>query len=134
MMREMHTYYKYAVAFLVLVVGPAAVGASICTEPVATQINFAAATLTKDDLEDSGEVRWSGIGSIGNQQVDLLIKAYNFQAVGIEPGSGKKGDVGAIALQPTQGNPGPGKATFEFCFVQPNTNTRVVADSFYWYV
>ena len=42
--------------------------------------------------------------------------------------------LGSIGLTTEKNQPKSGEANFTFCFVEPDTNTRVKVDSFHWYV
>ena len=143
-MRTTTTYAKYiflALTVLLVAISSSVAAAELCEgkSEVTTDLDFARSTVKKNDLEKpGGELRFGNIGKVRDQDVDLVVKATNYSNdyKGQKTLNGKKegGAFGRINLRTKRGDPNSGSATFEFCFVQPNTNNRVTVDSFQWYV
>jgi len=115
-------------------------GATICDgvhQSSTTTLNFFDSVVKQSDLESGGEVRFGNIGIIDGEPVDLLITSTDYSNPNIKAnanGKGPTGTFGKINVQTVENDPTSGQATFEFCFVQDNTYTTVMAESFQWSV
>lgn len=112
---------------------------TICEETVQnveTSLDFFQSTIKQSDIHTGGELRYGNIGTINGQEVDLLVTANNDYSQPDYNGSGKtkSGTFGELSVKPKINDPTAGVGIFQFCFVQPDTNTQVMASSFQWSV
>eukprot|EP00536_Pseudo-nitzschia_multiseries_P013769 jgi/Psemu1/327301/estExt_fgenesh1_pg.C_6120002 len=100
---------------------------------VETNLNFFESTVKQADIQYGGELRYGNIGTINGQEVDLLITATNYSQPEYT-GNGKDPTetFGEISVMAVQGDTEASEGNFEVCFVEPDTYTKVTANSFQW--
>eukprot|EP00534_Pseudo-nitzschia_fraudulenta_P008516 CAMPEP_0201149222 /NCGR_PEP_ID=MMETSP0851-20130426/10575_1 /ASSEMBLY_ACC=CAM_ASM_000631 /TAXON_ID=183588 /ORGANISM="Pseudo-nitzschia fraudulenta, Strain WWA7" /LENGTH=765 /DNA_ID=CAMNT_0047425587 /DNA_START=1226 /DNA_END=3520 /DNA_ORIENTATION=+ len=114
-------------------------GGTICegmNTTVEMDLDFSQSIVKQSDLQNGGELRFGNIGAIEGQAIDLLVTSSDYSNPNAENPAGKdpSGTFGEIAVKTLQGQPTSGRANFEFCLVQEDTDMPVTAASFQWYV
>jgi len=113
-------------------------GGTICegvNQTPETTLDFFNSVVKQNDLESGGELRFGNVGIIDGEAVDLLITSSDYFNPNPTPnGRDSTENFGTIAVLTEPNEPTSGKGTFDFCFVQNNTNTTVMAESFQWSV
>ena len=98
-----------------------------------TTLNFSAASVEQNDLKSGGQLRYGNIGEINGEMVDLMVTSEDYYNPNAKStGKDSSGNFGTIVVVTEANNTDSGKATFDFCFVQSNTNVPIMADSFQW--
>jgi len=114
---------------------------------VETNLDFFQATVTESTLHEGkadSKLVYADIGIVRDKPVNLVVTVASgdyFTSVPQmngknqgEDGSANGGMFGNINLMTKPMQPTSGEGTFEFCFRDPDTNDKVIVDSFQWSV